>query len=428
MDTKALYENSTGVNIDTIYNDYTYERAIGYDGEFALFDYLIRDNGKYAKSKILTNLEIPTGIGNKTTEIDLLLISEYGIIVFEVKNYKGTIYGSESEKYWTQYFKTTNNYRFYNPILQNHNHVSALSNLIPEKLYSIILFANDECDIRRVLFETPDFCVKKLLNLHTTLDEFCAKNPTIAEDRITELFDTLKVYSKAKDTEGSAQFVNYNTFDELRCSLEISIAEHITKIKASEAETTKKKTAVWKALGVLSLIACVVICLHFNSQKNDAIEQKDYAMAQYEKMYSKFSQVSEEDYKLSKSIYTLSNVSLTPHDYYVDTYNLSFSITNNTDNLSIYFSGQGAKSKLIIALKDESVVEIEIKDEYRGYSSAAYSSSSIGWNSTCSFVIPIPYAIDEIESIKLSHVSIIKTSGSNCDLGDYEISIYRSNQ
>lgn len=425
MDTKSLYENAAGVNIDTVHYDYTYERAIGYDGEFALFDYLIRDNGKYAKSKILTNLEIPTGIGDKTTEIDLLLISEYGVIVFEVKNYKGTIYGSESEKYWTQYFKTTNNHRFNNPILQNRYHISALSKIIPEELYSVILFANDECDIRRVLFESPDFCVKKLHNLHTTLTEFCSKEPRISEERIAKLFDTLKAYSKAKDTEGTAQFVNYNTLDELKCGLENSVAERIAEVKANEAEITRKRTAVWKALGILSLIACIVICLHFNSQKNYAIKQKDYALEQYEEMYSKFSQVSEEDYKLSKSIYTLSNVSLTPHEYYVDAYNLAFSITNLSEELNIYFNGNGVKSKLVVALKDGSVSEIKIEDEYRGYALAAYSSSVFG--KTCKFEIPIPYALDEIDFIKLSPVNISKTSGSNMNLGDYEISIYRSN-
>lgn len=427
MDTKTLYENSTGVNIDTAFDEYTEERAIGYDGEYALFDYLVRENGNYAKSKILCNLEIPTGVGNKTTEIDMLMISEYGIIVFEVKNYKGTIYGKKEERYWTQYFKTTVNHRFNNPILQNKYHISALNKLISESLYSVILFANDDCDIRHVLFDEPDFCVSDFQDLHTTLEELCSKKRSISEERITELFDILKVYSKALDTEGSAESVNFNTLNELKSALDKSVDERVEAVKAKQKKITGKKTALWKTLVIASLIACLIVCQYRSMLTNEAMAERDSAIAQYEEMLSKFSQVSEEDYSLSGSIYTLSNVSLTPHEYYADTYNLSFSITNNTDELNIYFYHySGINSNLLITLKDGSVAEIEIADEYRGYKSAAYALSSFG--KTCEFTIPIPYSLSEIDYIKLAPVRIEKTSGSNSNLGDYQFLIYQSEQ
>ena len=35
-------------------------------------------------------------------QIDHIVINQYGIWVIETKNYKGTIYGTESQKQWTQ--------------------------------------------------------------------------------------------------------------------------------------------------------------------------------------------------------------------------------------------------------------------------------------------------------------------------------------
>ena len=62
------------------------ERGKGYYGEFLVFTELYK-NIK-GNCKILMNLEVPTDNG-KTTEIDLIMIHENGIYVFEIKHYKG---------------------------------------------------------------------------------------------------------------------------------------------------------------------------------------------------------------------------------------------------------------------------------------------------------------------------------------------------
>ena len=88
---KEYYKNASSIDIDNAHSRYDTARVVGYDGEFALFKYLLNDN-KFENAKISTNLEIPSKYEGKITEIDMLLITEYGLIVFEVKNYKGTIY------------------------------------------------------------------------------------------------------------------------------------------------------------------------------------------------------------------------------------------------------------------------------------------------------------------------------------------------
>ena len=41
--------------------------------------------------------------GGRSTQIDHVVVSPYGIFVIETKNYKGWIYGRRRAEYWTQY-------------------------------------------------------------------------------------------------------------------------------------------------------------------------------------------------------------------------------------------------------------------------------------------------------------------------------------
>lgn len=50
--------------------------------------------------KTLRNVYIPKGNG-RTSEIDVMYITEKGIFVFESKNYSGWIFGDEDGQYWT---------------------------------------------------------------------------------------------------------------------------------------------------------------------------------------------------------------------------------------------------------------------------------------------------------------------------------------
>ena len=77
--------------------------------------------------QILRNVYIPTPKG--TTEIDLLVLSKKGILVFECKNYSGNIYGDGKRKKWVQYLGKKKFY-FLNPIFQNRVHVNYLNSFL----------------------------------------------------------------------------------------------------------------------------------------------------------------------------------------------------------------------------------------------------------------------------------------------------------
>ena len=74
---------------------------------------------------ILNDVYLPLADGT-TTQIDHIVVSQYGIFVVETKNYSGWIFGNENSAQWTQsiYGKKS---RFQNPLRQNHLHICTLS-------------------------------------------------------------------------------------------------------------------------------------------------------------------------------------------------------------------------------------------------------------------------------------------------------------
>lgn len=81
-----------------------------------------------------------------TSQIDHIVLSEYGIFVIETKHYKGWIFGNEKAENWMQViFKEKHTFR--NPVKQNWSHVYALKNILADlpqaTYYPIVVFAGD---------------------------------------------------------------------------------------------------------------------------------------------------------------------------------------------------------------------------------------------------------------------------------------------
>lgn len=83
----------------------------------------------------------------KTHQIDHIEIRENGIFCIETKNYKGWIFGSEDQQYWTQTLYTEK-HQFLNPLKQNKSHIyhmgKALGNRF--KIFSVVVFAQNNAD------------------------------------------------------------------------------------------------------------------------------------------------------------------------------------------------------------------------------------------------------------------------------------------
>lgn len=116
---------------------------IGIPADMIFHDlYLKKDNGKYSQS-------------------DVIAITNVGIIVFEVKDYSGWLFGNGHQQQWTQVLNYgKEKYRFYNPILQNNTHIEEWKRKYPElqniPFFSVIVFYGN-CELKKI-YDIPVNC------------------------------------------------------------------------------------------------------------------------------------------------------------------------------------------------------------------------------------------------------------------------------
>lgn len=126
--------------------------SIGDSGENQVAKILARlPEDKY---KIINNLLLINNNGD-STQIDHIVVSEYGIFVIETKTYKGWISGHENSEFWTQtlygkrygYRKrhvSMDRYKLRNPIIQNYGHIRIVRRVLEDSgklpIYSIVAF------------------------------------------------------------------------------------------------------------------------------------------------------------------------------------------------------------------------------------------------------------------------------------------------
>lgn len=236
---ESLYRNLTGIKIDDQLKLWD-ARGKGYYGEYLLFSELYGNIP--GQCKILMNLQIPSEYG-RTTEIDLLLIHETGIYVFEAKHYKGTIYGKVNEPQWTQYFRTASNQRLNNPIAQNGWHVEQLRKIYHSlPIHSFVVFTNKECTLKiEGHVANTTLCYQR--HMRRCFTNVCQRaNICLTTDEIDEIFNTLKVYSPIREVA-----VTYNGNDlNLYQFIEKIDAHHCAKMQYLDHSYDEKEKSLQK--------------------------------------------------------------------------------------------------------------------------------------------------------------------------------------
>ena len=129
-----LYKESTYYKI-TKQPYFALHRNVGLYGEYLTYKKLQSLEKKGAK--FLFNVYVPKENG-ETSEIDVLMICEKGLFVFESKNYSGWIFGTEDQLHWYQTLKKgwgkSQKEQFYNPIMQNNSHIKHLTAFLGKAL------------------------------------------------------------------------------------------------------------------------------------------------------------------------------------------------------------------------------------------------------------------------------------------------------
>ena len=122
------------------------------------------------------------------TQVDHIVTSPFGIFVIETKNYRGMIFGSEHDKYWTQMLGS-HKFSFYSPIFQNRAHVNAVKYAVKRNvpIHSVIVFSN-EATLKLPTFEQAT--VISLKHVRKQLKQY--DEPLIASQELTAINEALQ--------------------------------------------------------------------------------------------------------------------------------------------------------------------------------------------------------------------------------------------
>lgn len=120
-----------------------------------------------------------------TTQIDHVVVSEFGIFIIETKFLQGWIFGSEKQKYWTQSI-FGNNYKFQNPLRQIYRQKKVLARFldVKEKTINTIVFFNGSSTFKTY---TPDNVIEYGLGRY--IKSF--KSPVFQKEKVNEIAKAL---------------------------------------------------------------------------------------------------------------------------------------------------------------------------------------------------------------------------------------------
>ncbi|MEC6816848.1 nuclease-related domain-containing protein [Photobacterium toruni] len=133
-----------------------------------------------------------TGLDDRTTQIDVIVILPSGIWVIEAKNLSGLILGKMHEKRWIQILANgKRRYPFQNPFNQNYRHLKVLEEVTDMAcrpvMHSRVVFGgratwgNENGDVPFGLYLTPEPLLKELCQPRPTvltlteMEQICGK-------------------------------------------------------------------------------------------------------------------------------------------------------------------------------------------------------------------------------------------------------------
>lgn len=135
-------------------------------------------------------------VSGEFAQIDLVIATSEGIIVIEVKDYNGWLFGNGNQSHWTKVLAFgKKKYRFYNPIKQNNNHIVALRNQLKQfkqvPFYSIIVFYGN-CELKEINYVPQRTFLVKPHRIVEVLEQIKNNNPTAPYTNKWEVISLLK--------------------------------------------------------------------------------------------------------------------------------------------------------------------------------------------------------------------------------------------
>lgn len=364
MNLNNIYKQLTNVDIDQqrqLWND----RGKGFYGEFLVFCELYKNIP--GNCKVLMNLNIPTE-GEKTTEVDLILIHETGIYVFEIKHYKGTIYGDDTGNIWTQYFRTVKNNTFKNPILQNAYHISALKNIFEDiPIKSVVVFTNNECDLR-VKNSNANVTLCPLYNLNSSL-EYNFRNSEIIFSmvEIDEIFNKLSKYSQMQDTilyDGQEEsFISWlqPTIQELK-NEKNNLINQIQQNKENMVTGIIINAVIIICFILLNIFVINTIKTNYNNELNSVKVNYNNELEKFKQNFKHIDEIDNEYITALNEYFLVSDVSINELASNAVTFNAKISKNND-----VYGMALTKESKYIVMTSDGKIYEYNVFGAHLSY-------------------------------------------------------------
>ena len=130
------------------------------------------------------------------SQVDLIVATKVGIIVFEIKEYSGWLFGTGGQTNWTQVLAYgKEKYQFYNPIIQNQKHILSIINQLDQfrniPFYSVIVFFGN-CQFKDISNVPEDVNLIKSWEIRKTIDRILQENQPanyLNKFEIVDLFD-----------------------------------------------------------------------------------------------------------------------------------------------------------------------------------------------------------------------------------------------
>ncbi len=139
------------------------------------------------KYTVLNDVMVKTPAG--TSQIDHIVVSEYGIFVIETKYYKGIITGSMTSEYWVKNVYG-HKYQFRNPVLQNEGHVRAINRVLSDlgtfKTIPLVVFSNQAT----LKVNAPSYMVTHWINVNPLIKMYA--EPVIPTAQVNLIINRLK--------------------------------------------------------------------------------------------------------------------------------------------------------------------------------------------------------------------------------------------
>ena len=190
----------------TIYS----KRIVGAAGE-----YWVKKELKMLPREYLTLNDVMVKTNNKTSQIDHIIVSKYGVFVIETKQYNGVLIGNDYDKKWE--FKAGNKVLYINnPVHQNYGHVQALKE---------VLRLNEEKFI-------PIVCISSNAKINIKSDKVVSINSLIKKIREYNV----EILPEYKDIYKTLEFLNVTSKD----ARESHVNNKKEQIKEKEQNTQHK--------------------------------------------------------------------------------------------------------------------------------------------------------------------------------------------